>query len=194
MQQRSASVLILGKLSDMGQVRTTLLWSKACSISAAQQVFRCMGQKTRSVNGTTYFWALSPFSPWLMTNDLDFMRLSAHSLWLVLHSCGWTQSQWQTTCLLLFTKSCCGNAAVNVNSVPPLTWIRRRILSQIFFHHRFSGEPTQIMRRKFVVYLSTDCFHFCRTPVELSVVSASNTKRRPMCAGGLLEADSNVGL
>jgi hypothetical protein len=44
----------------------------------------------------------------------------------------------------------------------------------MFFHRRFSGEPTQIMRRKFLEYLGTDCFHFCRSPVELSVVSASN--------------------
>jgi hypothetical protein len=66
------------------------------------------------------------------------------------------------------------------------------------------------MRRKFVEYLGTDCFHFCRIPVELSVVSASNTKRIGLrsppqmrnaritscswCAGGLLEADSHVGL
>jgi hypothetical protein len=28
------------------------------------------------------------------------------------------------------------------------------------------------MRRKFVEYLGTDCFHFCRIPVELSVVTA----------------------
>jgi hypothetical protein len=38
------------------------------------------------------------------------------------------------------------------------------------------------MRRKFVEYLGTDCFHFCRIPVELSV------------ADGLLEADCHVGL
>jgi hypothetical protein len=38
-------------------------------------------------------------------------------------------------------------------------------------HRRFSGEPTQIMRRIFVEYLGTDCFHFCRIPVAL------NTKR-----------------
>jgi hypothetical protein len=56
--------------------------------------------------------------------------------------------------------------------------IRRRILrSQIFFHRQFSGEPTQIMRRNFVEYLGTDCFHSCRIPVELSAASTSNTKR-----------------
>jgi hypothetical protein len=45
------------------------------------------------------------------------------------------------------------------------------------FSLSISGEPTQIMRRKFIEYLGTDCFHFCRIPVELSVVSASNTNR-----------------
>jgi hypothetical protein len=59
---------------------------------------------------------------------------------------------------------------------PGSTWILRR---QIFFHRWFSGEPTQIMRSKFVEYLGTDCFHFFRIPVELSVVSTSNTKCRP---------------
>jgi hypothetical protein len=47
---------------------------------------------------------------------------------------------------------------------------RKILRSQIFFHRRFSGEPTQIMRRKLIEYLGTDCFHFCRIPVELSVV------------------------
>jgi hypothetical protein len=56
------------------------------------------------------------------------------------------------------------NAAVNVNSVTPLVKGRREF------------EPTQIMRRKFVEYLSTDCFHCCRVPVELFVVSMTNTK------------------
>jgi hypothetical protein len=32
------------------------------------------------------------------------------------------------------------------------------------------------MCRKFIEYLGTDCFNFCRIPVELSVVSMSNTK------------------
>jgi hypothetical protein len=62
------------------------------------------------------------------------------------------------------------------------------------------------MSHKFGDYLGTDFFIFCRIPVELSVVSASNTKRSlpqmrnarttsySWCAGGLLEADSYVGL
>jgi hypothetical protein len=33
-----------------------------------------------------------------------------------------------------------------------------------------------IMRRKFVEYLCDDCIHFCRIPVELSVVSMWKTK------------------
>jgi hypothetical protein len=37
----------------------------------------------------------------------------------------------------------------------------RILRSQIYFHCKFSGEPTQIMRRKFIEYLGTDCFHFC---------------------------------
>jgi hypothetical protein len=53
-------------------------------------------------------------------------------------------------------KSCVPDAAVNVNSVPPVGGRRE-----------FEFEPTQIMRRKFVEYLDTDCFHFCRIPVEL---------------------------
>jgi hypothetical protein len=74
------------------------------------------------------------------------------------------------------------------------TRIRRRILRrQIFFPRKFSGELTQIMCT-FVECLGTDCFHFSRIPVEISVVGALNTKRRPTCAGGLLEADSHVGL
>jgi hypothetical protein len=66
-----------------------------------------------------------------------------------------------------FARTTC-NVAVNVNSVQPLVRGRCQILSKIFFHHRFSGEPTQIMRRKFVEYLGTDCLHFCRIPVEFS--------------------------
>jgi hypothetical protein len=67
------------------------------------------------------------------------------------------------------------------------------------------GESTQIMHRKF---LGIDCFHFCRIPVELSIVSTLQNVglRSPpqmrnaritsysWCAGGLLEADSHVGL
>jgi hypothetical protein len=67
-----------------------------------------------------------------------------------------------------------GYAAVNVNSVPPWSgvdanstsnWVEM-LRSQILFHRRFSGKPTQIMRCKFVEYLGSDCFHFCRIPVE----------------------------
>jgi hypothetical protein len=65
------------------------------------------------------------------------------------------------------------------------------------------------MRRKFVEYLGTECFHFCRIPVELllSVRQLQNVGLRSppqmriaritsysWCAGGLLEADSHVGL
>jgi hypothetical protein len=108
-----------------------------------------------------------------------------------------------------------------VNSVPSLVRGRREFdveltanpeepsIFTVDFHRRLSGEPTQIMRRKFVEYLGTDCFYLCRIPVELSVVSASNTKRcsKPssnaqctdnfILAGVLvvyMEADSHVGL
>jgi hypothetical protein len=64
------------------------------------------------------------------------------------------------------------------------TRIRRRIDGEswgakYFFTVDFSGEPTQIMRRQFVEYLGTDCFHFLSNSCRVSVVSASNTKRRP---------------
>jgi hypothetical protein len=56
------------------------------------------------------------------------------------------------------------------------TWIRRRIRSQIFFHRRFSVQPTQIMCRKFVEYLGTDFFSFLSN--SCPVICASKTKRR----------------
>jgi hypothetical protein len=93
-------------------------------------------------------------------------------------------------------------SGVDVNSTS--NW--RRVPSQIFFHHQFSGEPTQIIRRKFVKYLGTDCFHFW-IPVEFSVHCAFEerfvglrfvfdalTTSYIWCAGGLLEADIHVGL
>jgi hypothetical protein len=46
--------------------------------------------------------------------------------------------------------------------------------AKYFFHRRFSGEPSQIMRRKFVKYLGTDCFNFCRIPVKLSACRMQN--------------------
>jgi hypothetical protein len=82
------------------------------------------------------------------------------------------------------------HAAVNVNSVSPLVRgrrefdanstsnLRRILRSQIFFHRRFSGELTPIMRRKFVEYLGTWLFSFLSNS-WVTVVSASNTKRKP---------------
>jgi hypothetical protein len=100
---------------------------------------------------------------------------------------------WRSICLLKWLLPF--NAVVKVNSVAPWSGVdtnwRRILRSQIFFHRRFSGEPTQIMCRKFVEYLGTDCFHFCQIRVELSVVSASNTKRRPMKPSSNVQCTDN---
>jgi hypothetical protein len=99
------------------------------------------------------------------------------------------------------------NAAVKVNSVNR----PREFAVEIFFHRRFSGEPTQIMRRKFVEYLGTDCFHFVEflSSYLLSARQIQNVGLQSppqmrkctdnfivysWCAGGLLEAESHVGL
>jgi methyl coenzyme M reductase alpha subunit len=94
-----------------------------------------------------------------------------------------------------------------VNSVLPRSGVDAESWAKYFFTIDFLANPFKIMRRKFVEYLGTDCFNFCRIPVKLSVVSGSNAKlwsppqmrnaritSYSWCAGGLLEADSHVGL
>jgi hypothetical protein len=126
-------------------------------------------------NKTFSSMVVSPFDKWAI-NGVRVCRRKINSFMLYLNT---TTIRSKSECALIIALLI--NAAVNVNYVPPWSEVdanwRRILRSKIFFHRQFSGEPTQIMRRKFVEYLGTDCFHFCRIPVELSVVSASNTKR-----------------
>jgi hypothetical protein len=76
------------------------------------------------------------------------------------------------------------DAAVNVNSVPPWSGVNANSRANpeepnMFSPYIFWQTHSTYMRRKFVEYLGTDCLLFCRIPVELSVVSSLNTKRRP---------------
>jgi hypothetical protein len=93
-------------------------------------------------------------------------------------------------------------SVVDANSTS--NW-RRILRSQIFFHRRFSGEPTQIMRRKFVEYLVLIVFIFVELLLSAHRIQNIGLRNPPQMrnaritsyswgAGGLLEADSHVGL